>query len=297
MYNIHAIYYHITVREHLNYFDTPTCACWIGEFNMAEEMDDLTNCPVCFEEYSEDDNIPRILPCHCTLCHKCIEKLMKYDGLECPQDRQKHAATSGVKTFPQNKYMLKYLKRRPKMYDSTFDRCKEHGMDMMLFCKHEECQTAICPTCMVEKHSTHPVGNVLENTKSLLMDKISSLMKELNTHCGYLLFAQEQVEKRCSQNIEELEKQKIKVCETLTEKRVGSEEKHKLLHDIKESMGSNLTYKEIKEKFENVQLIESSFLEVGQNVTYNFYELKPKINSVDLPLDDVTCRMYEKTGR
>ena len=264
---------------------------------MAEEVDDLTNCPVCFEEYSEDDNIPRILPCHCTLCHKCVEKLLKGDGLECPQDRQKHAATSGVKTFPQNKYVLKYLKRRPKMYDSSFDRCKEHGMDMMLFCKHEECQTAICPTCMAEKHSTHPVGNVLENTKSLLMNKISSLMKELNTHCSNLLSAQEQVEKSCAHKTEVLEEHKNKVCETLTEKRVGSEEKHKLLRDIKENTGPNITYKDIKEKLEDVQLIESSFLEVRQLVTYNFYELKQKINTVDLPSDDVMCSIDEKTGK
>ena len=68
--------------------------------NMAEEINDLTQCPVCFESYEEDgDHIPRILPCHCTLCQACIGKLLRNNVLECPQDRQKHRAEKGIKTF------------------------------------------------------------------------------------------------------------------------------------------------------------------------------------------------------
>ena len=37
---------------------------------MAEEVDDTTNCPVCFEAYTEaGDQVPRLLPCS----HSCAK--------------------------------------------------------------------------------------------------------------------------------------------------------------------------------------------------------------------------------
>ena len=56
---------------------------------MAEDINDLIQCPVCFESYDENGNqIPRVLPCHCTLCENCIGQSIKNNVLECA----KHAA-------------------------------------------------------------------------------------------------------------------------------------------------------------------------------------------------------------
>ncbi len=52
--------------------------------------DETTNCPICFEPYSTTEQLPRILPCHHSLCEECIETILnrKPKGkLECPECR------------------------------------------------------------------------------------------------------------------------------------------------------------------------------------------------------------------
>ena len=77
---------------------------------MWEEADDSAFCPVCFECYSElGVSVPRLLPCTHTMCHACVDTLIKNSTLVCPQDRKAHPAFSGVLSFPQNKYILKMI--------------------------------------------------------------------------------------------------------------------------------------------------------------------------------------------
>ena len=104
---------------------------------MAAETDDITQCPVCFEEYREDpgDNVPRLLPCTHTVCEKCIVKLLWNKSLTCPECRVKHPAEKGVRTFSQNKYIITYIKRRPRHRSGSGSRTsvssgrKENGTE------------------------------------------------------------------------------------------------------------------------------------------------------------------------
>ena len=66
------------------------------------QMDGLTNCPVCYEEYLESgDFVPRILPCHHSVCEKCVKALLTDSRLTCPECRKRHHATAGAESFPQ----------------------------------------------------------------------------------------------------------------------------------------------------------------------------------------------------
>ena len=101
---------------------------------MACETDDITQCPVCFEEYREEagDNVPRLLPCTHTVCEKCIAKLLWNKSLTCPECRVKHPAEKGARTFSQNKYIITYINRRPRHRSGSGSRSsgrKENGID------------------------------------------------------------------------------------------------------------------------------------------------------------------------
>ena len=76
-----------------------------------QEFDDTSGCPVCYELFDTEQRIPRLLPCSHTLCEGCIAEVLHGKRfLVCPQCRKRHAAYSGVKAFPENKYIFKYLK-------------------------------------------------------------------------------------------------------------------------------------------------------------------------------------------
>ena len=61
------------------------------------------------------------------------------------------------------------FQKREAMSNSTKDNvehqseeCKMHKMDKILYCKSEDCQQAVCPLCMSEKHRNHQVVNIVE---------------------------------------------------------------------------------------------------------------------------------------
>ena len=96
---------------------------------MADVEDDLTNCPLCCEAYEEaGKHVPRMLPCHHTVCQECVANLLQRRGISviCPECRKQHRAGNGVKTFPQNKYVLVYIRKEKKQeLRATLDKTKE----------------------------------------------------------------------------------------------------------------------------------------------------------------------------
>ena len=120
------------------------------------EIGDL-ECPVCLQEYTETGEfVPRILPCHHTVCECCIKRLLG-DGstVECPLCRKKINAEKGFKTFPQNKYILSQLKKISEEMKPAFENCKIHTKSLNLYCI--DCQKEICLDCLSENHRKHDV--------------------------------------------------------------------------------------------------------------------------------------------
>ena len=131
---------------------------------MAEGGDDLTNCPVCFDEYTETgDHIPKILPCSHSLCEKCLEVLIRNNKIDCPECRVNHEAASGTRSFPQNKYIVTHLQKRQMIEakaqkiisDGSCEMCPEHGREKIRFCKDAGCKKSVCPICFVRYHRNH----------------------------------------------------------------------------------------------------------------------------------------------
>ena len=244
---------------------------------MAEEINELTQCPVCFESYDENgDNIPHILPCHCTLCQSCIGQLIKNNVLECPQDRTKHAADKGVKSFSQNKYILAYLKREFKEKDSEYEECQEHNMKIVLFCKEESCQLGICPVCMSENHISHDVGNILGVEKKKLNEKIDPLIQNLYIYNEQILTAKQKIEQESDSIIEQVKIRKEEIFKDLDEKVVNNNDNIATLNDIREKTSKSKSHSDIMNKIKFVELIEDLSRSNKLSHEYKVYELVEK---------------------
>ena len=123
------------------------------------EVDDTTCCSICFEKYTENGaKIPPILPCHHTLCEGCAAELLAGGILQCPECRTRHHSPSGVRTFPQNKYILAVIRKGTgTKVEDLFEKCKKHGKEASLYCKEPTCQTVICQLCLIKHHKSHDV--------------------------------------------------------------------------------------------------------------------------------------------
>ena len=183
---------------------------------MSDDLNELTQCRVCFESYKEhDDHVPRILPCHCTLCESCIKSLLNDEVLQCPQDRKIHKATKGVMSFSQNKYIIAHLKMETKTKTADYDECLKHTLKKILFCTHPDCRVAICPLCMSDDHLTHEVVNVVAEKKKQLFAQVETLARKLTMYTDNIEMTKRQLDVETQQMIEELKNRKQEVDKEL----------------------------------------------------------------------------------
>ena len=84
---------------------------------------------------------------------------------------------------------------------------------MVLFCKHEDCNKALCPVCLSESHLKHDVVNILQETKKQLLSKTVAVMANFSSYKENILIAKQQVEDR----YEQLKKKKDEILEDLDE--------------------------------------------------------------------------------
>ena len=146
---------------------------------MADGLEYILACQICLEDFEETgDHVPRILPCSHSLCEKCLIQLVRTSvrgkRVVCPECRKKYAMVD-VKTFPQNKYIVTNLKERQK--EREIAKCEEHGKELTLYCRRNECQKAICSKCLTASHRKHDVVDIEEKQKEILLAKIAVEMK------------------------------------------------------------------------------------------------------------------------
>ena len=96
----------------------------------------------------------------------------------------KHEVRNEEISFPQSKYILTLMRRRPTGRDE-FRKCSNHEEDEVLLCREIRCQTTICIRCLSEDHLGHRAVALKDETKddlSKLLNSIESTTRKLNTN-------------------------------------------------------------------------------------------------------------------
>ena len=150
----------------------------------AKQLDDITECPICTEVYTD----PRVLPCGHTYCLKCIEAWSKDkqpgDELACPLCRKEFTLTSnGVSDLPKNFFLQKFLQAiELSSVESKTSPCEacNGGEVATVYCV--ECQQKLCRACE-EDHRKFKVTR-LHNTVDI-GDKIAkdAVFEALPAYC------------------------------------------------------------------------------------------------------------------
>ena len=183
-------------------------------------MSEMTNCPICFEVYQENgERVPRILPCHHTLCESCVTNAIKENSIQCPECRVSYQVDNGVRTFPQNKYILGLItvKAREANMSQPEKPCEEHSSkELSLYCN--DCEKAICLKCLSTTHRGHDVVDLqLVEEERDFMEKIESLMENLQINKDRLTAAKEDLEKISADGILKIQAEKEKHVKLIEE--------------------------------------------------------------------------------
>ena len=187
----------------------------------------LLSCVVCLEEYEEDgEHVPRLLPCTHTACERCIKGLIRNNTLVCPVCRKKHRAENKAKSFSQNMYILNHIhdkKNQPK----EKQRCEKHGKELGLYCMNDECEKAICTTCLRADHEGHNWMEIEE------WEKRAFFIKEVKKGKLYLEAKVERASKMkedVDQCVKELKEIKENVVKRIDEMIEDADSQRKQIH-------------------------------------------------------------------
>ena len=220
---------------------------------MAETEEDLTNCSVCYENYEESgDHVPMLLPCIHTLCEKCLNVSIRNSKLDCPECRVNHDVGNGPRGFPQNKYILAYIRKQSSMakdskYESeeSFGKCGDHGREMRMYCNEQDCKKQICPLCLARHHKNHKYVDLeLQNEKiKPLMDRLEFLQQSLQENRKKLLVRRDSVVAENSACSTTLQSKKKELIKAIIEKYDGlvaeaSEHNKKIIQNIDDKLAS-----------------------------------------------------------
>ena len=245
------------------------------------ESEDLTSCPVCFEDFSEvAPHVPRILPCFHTLCEHCVGQLLQNSSLECPECREKHHVPGGVKTFQQNKYVIAYIRKERKSLEvaAPMERkqCSDHGEEITMFCRESGCEKAICHLCLVKSHKFHDVVDLeeerKENYRSLVKD-MEEVSKILTKSRKKIQTVQEDFEKKYDRSLKMLKLRKEEVVRKIIE------HIDKLGEKVREDKTDQDTeiQKEIETIDINIDMIQNIQADVNETSTLEEIKIKREI--------------------
>ena len=250
----------------------------------SDNINDNTNCPVCYEEFDLNQHIPRIFPCFDTICESCIIKFLRQrqHQLTCPQCRAVHQTwNKGVKAFKQNKYIAANLqkmesnsKRKATPEKMEYALCKTHNMELTLFCRRASCMKAICSKCLTKDHILHDIIDTEDQHKMYLatgrkaIENITEMYNELWVAKTHMNEGFDRVQAEMDSTKHEIiqyicaefnkykitsDGQKMKNAEAMQENLDFLNEKLQTLYDIIEELNKQYAETYDVELYENIQ--------------------------------------------
>ena len=143
-----------------------------------------------------------------------------------------------MRDFPQNKYILAVIERKKDeerriKERAALENCEEHAKELTLFCKNDECKSAICPTCLTNSHRKHDVVDVEKEEKEPT-EKLIDTIKNVEAKKEDISAAVEAAKRLNEKCLTKLQERKENLIQVITKHydRYIKDVKHQL-HELK----------------------------------------------------------------
>ena len=75
---------------------------------------------------------------------------------------------------PQNKYLITQIRHKQEVREpepEAVPKCKDHGKELVLFCREEGCKVPVCPLC-VANHLKHEILDIETGMRVEIKEKM-----------------------------------------------------------------------------------------------------------------------------
>ena len=169
-----------------------------------------------------------------------------------------------------------------------YKQCMKHKMDMILYCKHEGCETEICPLCMSEHHRNHSVVNVHEVQNQSFLD---DLLQVVTSQRDVIMAVKQGEENAFDCMMDRLKKKRYEITKQFEAILQPIDEHIKLIEGMKNKTEANQMFENgLKAMVENLR----------EPKTYKVYETtvteKHKSVRLKISLAHLTISRHVKKG-
>lgn len=140
------------------------------------------NCPVCYCEFNEDEQLPRVIPqCGHTICSKCLSMILQVpETAKCPLDNNKFLShEASVEAFPVNFVVRQLFEEKP----AAKKVCAAHQEKLRLVCITDKCH--VCDDCVFSgEHAGHEVRPLKKFEQDIVQRKkdFEDILKEFDKY-------------------------------------------------------------------------------------------------------------------
>jgi hypothetical protein len=219
-----------------------------GASDLASRLESEMLCPICLESYSDDEHVPKALPCQHTLCQVCLQRFIDAeDGgsfIKCPTCRENiRISPDGVGGFSNNltvMSLLGYLKPGASVAQQDLSQlikskelvCIKHSIPATHVCC--PCKQLLCYKCLglIIKHQGHTKHQIVEVSDSPDLRHRIEIYRKMD-HLKYLQkivhktkeATQRDIETTCKKGLEEVatRAEQIKTMVKMWEKEARSQ--------------------------------------------------------------------------
>ena len=129
--------------------------------------------------------------------------------------------------------------------------------------------------------------NILQETKHQLLTKTAAVMKRFSSYKENILSAKQQVDTVCEKLVERLNERKREILQDLEVKMADCEDNIATAMDINPKVNQSTTQKELRDKLEFVELVETFSDETAKPLTCTFFDLVEKLEKMKIPADQI----------
>ena len=160
--------------------------------------------------------------------------------------------------------------------------CTQHDMEVMLYCKHPDCQVEICPLCLAQHHRGHTVVNIEEARMRVLKSKAAAMKQRLSLDLSRLVATRQKIDQERLELIEKVNQRRNELLKEIGEKVRAIDDNIKKLDEISQHKTNDMEENDFAKDTEFIETLQKQS-EGSEPFKFKFYSMEETTRDIEPP--------------
>ena len=149
--------------------------------------------------------------------------------------------------------------------------CTQHDMEVMLYCKHPDCQVEICPLCLAQHHRGHTVVNIEDPRMRVLKSKAAAMKQRLSLDLSQLVATRQKINQERLELIATVNQRRNKLVKEFDDKIRAVDDNIKKLNKISQRKTNDVEENDFRKDSKLIEQLQKQSEDL-ESMKYKFYK-------------------------